>query len=187
MRRAAIAIVFLAAMAIAPAAAAKEITSVQVCGSDACVTTRDPTLLQGLMNGGGMGAPPQHPSGAIQLRARVTEPGGTVIGRFRNWWVPGTELMVGEDGAWITLPQNVVAVLEKLSDDLHPYRPERIGSSLAATSTPAAAPPPERTAAAGDDAEGGIDWLLIGGFCALAAVAATGLALLRRRPGGATP
>lgn len=187
MRRAVIAVAVLAALAVAPPAVAKEITSVKVCGADGCVTTRDPTLLQGLMGGGGLGAAPRHPSGAIQLRARVSEPGGEVIGRFSNWWVPGTELVVGEDGTWARLPRDAVVVLEKLSDDLHPFPPGSLGSSFAGTSSHAAPPPPVRPAAAGDDAQGGIDWLLVGGLCAVAAVAAAGLALLRRRPGGATP
>jgi hypothetical protein len=187
MRRAVIAVVLFAALAAAPAAAAKEITSAKVCGVDGCVTTRDPTLLQGLMGGGGLGVAPRPPARAIEVRARVSEPGGKVIGRFSNWWVPGTELMVGEDGIWMMLPRDAVAVLAKLSHDLQPFPPGRLESMFAGTSSHAAAPPPTTSRTTGGDVEGGVDWLLVGGLCALAVVAATGLTLLRRRPGGATP
>jgi hypothetical protein len=187
MRRAVIAVAVLAALAVVPAAVAKEVTSVQACGADGCVTSRDPALLQGLTNGGGPGQPPRHPAGAVRLRSRVSEPGGKVIARYDVWWVPGTRRIVAEDGGWLTLPRDVVAVVQRVTRGLHPYGPQRLGASFAGTSAHAAAPPPTRPAAAGDDADGGIDWLLVGGLCALAAVAATGLALLRRRPGGATP
>jgi hypothetical protein len=189
MRRAVIAVVVLAALAAAPAAVAKEITSVKICGADGCVTTEDSTLLQGMMSGAGAGSAPRHPSGAISLRSRITEPGGKVIGRISNWWVPGTQLIVAEDGNWWTLPAGAVVVLEKVSAELHPYSPDRLGARFAGTASNAAPSPPVRPApaTARGDGEGGIDWLLVGGLCALAAVAATGLALLRRRPGGATP
>jgi hypothetical protein len=182
MRRAVIAAVVLAALAVAPAAAAKEITSVKVCGADRCVTSRDATLLQGLMNGGGTGSAPQHPAGAIRLRSRVGEPGGGAF-HFTNWWVPGTGLLLVEDGGWITLPDRVAGVLETVSTGLRPYPARRLGLPAAAP-----APAPARPAPATDEADGGVDWLLVGGLCVIAAIAAGGLALvLRRRPGGATP
>jgi hypothetical protein len=188
MRRAVIAAAVLAAvLAAAPAAVAKEITSARICGADGCVTTRDDTVLQGLMQGGPPSDPPAHPSGAIRVRARVTEPGGEVIAGIVSWWVPGTRLLAAEDGSWIALPADVVRVLAKVADHLRPYGPDRLGARFVGTSSHAAPPAPVQTGTTSDE---GVDWLLfggVGGLCLVAALTAAGLAVVRRRPGGATP
>ena len=54
----------LIALVVAPAASAKEITRVRACGDGGCVTTKDPAILLGLMDGG----PPTVP------RTRVLRP-----------------------------------------------------------------------------------------------------------------
>jgi hypothetical protein len=186
VRRLIIAAAVAAAVVVgAPLAAAKEVTQAKVCGSDGCTTTRDPALLQGLMNGGPPADPPAHPSGAFRIQAKVVEPGGATIGRFTNWWVPRTQLVVGEDGGWSMLSPRVITAIASAAHGHKPFGPERLGASFAGTSSHAGAPPPIHTTPVTGDS-GGIDWMIA--VPAAVAVLAAGLAVLlvRRRPGGAT-
>jgi hypothetical protein len=192
MRRLVIAATAAAVLAWAPGAAAKEVTAVTACGPEHCSTTRDPAVLQAMMNGGTPSDPPSHPSGAIRLRAQIEEPGGEVVGRFTNWWVPRTAMLVGEDGTWIAMPHAAVRALDSATDGMKPFGPERLGSTFAGTSSHAAPPPPTNTRpAAAPDAgsDGGVPdglWLLVVPV-GLALAAGGALLLIRRRPGGATP
>jgi hypothetical protein len=169
MRRVVIAAVALATLAGAPTAAAKEITSVSVCGTGGCVTTHAAAIVRGLTDGGPASAAPAHPAGAVRLRARVTEPGGGTVGRFTTWWVPGTPKLLAEDGTWMDLPPATVAALARLH--LEPFGPERLGASFA----------PASPARVSGSAEGGVDWALAGVLAGAGALAAGALVLVRRR------
>jgi hypothetical protein len=185
MRRAALAVVVVVAavLAVPEAAAAKQITKVTACGTDRCVTSRDPAILQGLTNGGPPTVPPSTRGRLIRLRAAVAEkPGGRVIGRFGSWFVPSSGMLVAEDGTWMRLPAAATRSLRAISRDLSTFPASRIGAS--------GSPPPVTA-----PADGGIDWLLVvvPGAVALAGGAAL-LALARRRrpatggaPTGVTP
>src|SRR3954466_5613099 len=97
-------LVALAALVVAPAAAAKEITSVKACGDSGCVTTRDPAILQGLMNGGPPTVPPDAQRAVIRPTATGAErPGGAGVATFKSRWVPSLRLLVAEDGTWMSL------------------------------------------------------------------------------------
>jgi hypothetical protein len=194
VRRLVIAVTAAAALAWAPGAAAKQVTSVTACGVDGCVTTTDPAVLQAMMNGGAPSDPPAHPSGAIRLRSRIEEPDGTTIGRFVNWWVPRTAMLLSEDGMWIAIPHAAVQALDGVAADLEPFGPERLGARFADTGAHAAPPPPVSTVAApapapepaGDGGSALGAWL-VGVPVGVALAAAGALLLVRRRPGGATP
>jgi hypothetical protein len=161
---------------IASAAEAKEITKARACGSDRCVTTRDPAVLQGLMNGGPPTVPPRTDGPVIRLRSTVSEPGEGVVAHFRSWWVPSQRLLVSEDGTWMRLPTSAQNGLERVAGDLTPFPASDTGLATP-PETPAAAPP-------ADDGDGSA-WLLLlipAGALALAAVLE-----LRRRPRGDFP
>ena len=164
MTRLATLIVVLATLVVAPAAAAKEITTVKACGDDGCVTTKDPAILQGLMNGGPPTVPPHAQAPVVRLTATVAErPGGKVMARFHSQWVPSLGLLVGEDGTWMELPASAARALNAL--DRTPFP---------ATSSPAPAP------VAADD--GAPAWVLIVAGLAIAALLVGGvLYVLRRR------
>jgi hypothetical protein len=189
VRRLVIAVTAVVALAWAPGAAAKEVTSVTACGADRCVTTTNPAVMQAMMNGGPPADPPAHPSGAIRLRSRIDEPDGTTIGRTENWWVPRTAMLLAGDGTWIALPHAAVQALDGVAGDLAPFGHERLGSAFAATRSDAGAPPPARTAPAPapSDDGGAVDAWLIVVPVGVALAAAGALLLVRRRPGGATP
>jgi hypothetical protein len=153
MRRLAPIIALLALLVAVPAAQAKEITEVQVCGADDCVTTHDPAILNGLMNGGPPTIPQDPGAAMLRLKASISErPGGKEMGTTQSQWVPSLGLLVAEDGTWMKLPDDAARALNALALEPFPARP---GAAPSAQPTTAPAP-----AAAADD--GGIPaWLLI--------------------------
>jgi hypothetical protein len=187
MRRLIIAAVAAALLASAPVAAAKEVTAATVCGSDGCTTTQNRAFLQALMNGGGPADPPAHPSGAFRVRARISAPGEGVVARFTTWWVPRTQLLLAADGSWMTLSPRATEAVASAAHGHTPFGPERLGSSIAGTSSPAAPPPPLNPQPVSDDGGAAVDWWLIVVPAGVALAAAGALLLVRRRPGGATP
>lgn len=162
-------LVAIAALAAAPAAYAKEITKARVCGVDGCVTTRDPAILQGLMNGGPPTVPPNPAGGVISVRATVSAPDGTPAGQFTSWWVPSVRMLVAEDGTWMRLPARPMAVIERLAGRFEPFP----GSTIGLPDEPARHAPARATDGAGTN------WLLIA--LPIAAVAAGALLLVLRR------
>jgi LPXTG-motif cell wall-anchored protein len=160
MTRLATLIVVLATLVVVPAAAAKQITKVTACGDGGCVTTTDPAILTGLMNGGPPTVPSHTGAPAVRLTATISErPGGKAIARVHNQWVPSLGLLVAEDGTWMKLPADAARALDAL------------GVQPSAGPRPAAAPPAP--------ADGGAPtWLLVGAGLALAAAV---LFVLRRR------
>jgi hypothetical protein len=173
MRRAAILLAALAALAVPATASAKEITKVRVCGTDGCVTTHDQAVISGLTQGGPPTIPPSRTGDAVKVRAAIAErPGGKVFGHTTSWFLPHESLLVTEDGTWMRLPAGPAAALRRVSAQLAFFPASRVSGP----SEPAkpAAPAPR-------DDGGGIAWPLI---AALAAVLAVGAALLARRLGG---
>src|ERR1044072_7623247 len=109
----------LATLVVAPTAAAKEITSVKACGDSGCVTTKDPAILQGLMNGGPPTVPGDARAPVVRLTATITEPGGDAVGTVQSQWVPSLRLLVAEDGTWMELPAAAERALDAL--DVQPF------------------------------------------------------------------
>jgi hypothetical protein len=183
MRRAAIACLAVA-LAVPATASAKEITKVTVCGTDGCVSTHDPAILQGLTNGGPPTVPPSSRGAAVRLRSTIAE-GSTVLHRSTTWFLPASGLLVAEDGTWMRLPAAATSALVKLSAGLAFFPASKVGGVAAS-----AAPPPAPPAPAPSDSGSGAWWLLAA--VPLAAVGAL-LVARRRRPGdggapsGATP
>jgi hypothetical protein len=136
----------VAAMLFAPVASAKEITKVTACGSDDCVTTRDPAIRQGLMNGGPPTVPPSADNPVIRLRATISERGQGTIGHFTSWWVPESRVLVSEDGTWMSLSARAERSLQRIARDLAPFPASRMGITVT-PSKPAATPSGEPGAA----------------------------------------
>ncbi len=164
-------LVVLAALVVAPAATAKEITAVKACGESGCVTTKDPAILQGLMNGGPPTVPPDAQAPAVRLTATITEPGGDVVGTVQSQWVPSRGLLVAEDGTWMVLPASAERALNALA-----VRPFPVPGAPQSAASPAPAPP-----------DGGAPtWLLIVTGLALAGVLVAA-ALYAQRPRQSRP
>ena len=169
MRTAAL-IALAVALVAAPAAQAKEITKARVCGVDECATTRDPAVLQALMNGGPPTVPPNPAGGVISLRDTIAEPDGTPVGQFTSWWVPSVRMLVAEDGSWMQLSSHSKAAIERVTARFEPFP----GSTIGLPDEPAPAP----AAPAAADTGGGTPWALIAILAA--ALGAGALVALRR-------
>src|SRR5215217_4251826 len=160
----------LAALLLLPAtAAAKEITKVTVCGVDRCETSRDPVLLQGLMQGGPPTTPPER-GGVVRVRATVAEPDGTVITHFNSHWVQERGVLVAEDGTWMQMPDDFAVVMDKIGSTVELLPADEV--------FPAPAPAPAQAPAPADDSS--FPWWL----GAVPVVIAVGLAIVRRRRPG---
>src|SRR5689334_417511 len=98
-----------AALATAPAAAAKEIGAARICGVSACVTSTDEAALMRLAQSsaplGAAGIPKASPY--YRIRFQVREPGHGVVGSWVSWWVPskGAMSVLDESGspAWSSI------------------------------------------------------------------------------------
>jgi hypothetical protein len=164
---------------VAPAVAdAKEIKKARVCGVDACVTTQDHGVLQGMMNGGPPTVPPSTDGAAFRVTGAIVEPGHGVVAHVHSWWVPSLLTLVGEDGTWMPLDPASAKAFERVTRGLTAIPGAKTGLAVSAPAEPKAPPAPA------DD--GGMPvWVPIGVVAAIAAAGAA--ALLRRRPRGDAP
>jgi hypothetical protein len=170
MRRLAPIIALLALLVAVPAAHAKQIVKVQVCGVDDCVTTKDPSIIAGLSDGGPPTVPPDSRREVLRLTSTIAErPGGKTMGTFTSQWVPSLGLLVAEDGTWMKLPGQAARALNGLG--LQPFPAPR-------TSQPVKPPPPD---------DGAPTWLLIVGALALAGALLAAVLLAQRPPRRSLP
>ena len=101
------------ALAAAPAAAAKELKSAQVCGADGCTTAGDSGDRALLVEGG----PPRTPPTAapFYMLRMVVDTGGGHTDRFEVTAVPERRALRGLDGTWMEMPPDMAAVVSKLA------------------------------------------------------------------------
>jgi hypothetical protein len=179
-------------LAAAPAATAKEIAKVEVCGQGDCnvlvpgsgppgneLKQRD---LQALTEVVGPADPPPAPSGWFRVRVTI-EHEGVDASSWTNAWVPSARLLrardeTGKGYVWFTVPRDTALSFRKVTHRLHPL------PAATLRGLDAKLPPPhvDRVVTApGPPARGdGVPW----GWIALAlALALAGLAAawLRRR------
>jgi hypothetical protein len=130
----------VAALALAPAASAKEITKAEVCGADGCSAAAAADR-QTLASGGGSRTAP---AAAPFYVVRIAVDGGD--GHPQSWEttaVPARRALRADDGTWLDMPPDVAAVITKLTADRRPFP----ASGL----TGAAPPPKPRPAPAADN------------------------------------
>ena len=121
-------VVAVAALALAPAALAKEVLGLQLCGSSGCATDKHAAVMAG-------------PAGPLSSDARSASPAklgkwfrgellmgdhGKVYGRMAFYFVPDGSLIVlpGHDGqttAWESAGGRTKATLERLAARLEPF------------------------------------------------------------------
>jgi hypothetical protein len=138
MRRTLVLTVALA-LAVAPAAAAKEIVKGQVCGPDGCNAVTDHAALPVLGNGG----PPRTPPTAApyyDVRLTVAEGDQSFTSSFAA--VPSRHAARADDGTWMEMPPDVTALVRKYAAG----QPAYPASELAGW----AAPAPKPASSAGD-------------------------------------
>jgi hypothetical protein len=117
MRRALV-LAFVLAAAVAPAAAAKEITKAEVCGPDGCTAVADRAVLPVLGNGG---QPRTPPAAAPYYEVRLTVAEGDQDFTWSVAAVPARHAQRADDGTWMDLPPDATALVRKYAAGRRPY------------------------------------------------------------------
>jgi hypothetical protein len=97
------------ALAVAPAAVAKEITKAEVCGADGCTSVDDADGRLALTEGG----PPRTPPTAApyyEVKMEMDHSGG---GAFSYTAVPDRRAYRADDGGWYEMPPAMVVAVAK--------------------------------------------------------------------------
>jgi hypothetical protein len=178
MRRALV-ISVLSLLAMAPAAGAKEVGALVLCGADGCHGVPGEAARRAFMDSSMTAPAPDRAEPFLQLRVRIDE-GGTQAFRFAVRWLPGADVIRSPDDrgyAMWTRPSAVLSrALRRAARGLEP-------KPAAALGTLRTAPPPRAqvdevfTPAARSD-EGGTSSL--GMAAGAGALALLGAGLVRR-------
>ena len=162
-------------LALAPAAAAKEIQSARACGADGC---RNVTALitETSLEGGPPGAAPHARAPFYVMRYTMRE--GPQRVRFSTIFVPSAGKIRNADGRWMNPPESSVAELRRAVRDITPYPAARLPlpPPLPASALPASAPPAR-------DTGGGVPvlvWALLAAAGIAALAGAARMVVLRR-------
>lgn len=196
MRRATALLALLAAAVLAPAgpAAAKELTTLSVCGADGCVSRTD--RLAGAKRGHDglldVGTPMADPGAApfVRLKLGIGDGRGRVFGREVMVFVPRSGLVRAGDGVWYRLPPAGLAFFRAAARGVAQLPASRLPPPPAPPPAPpaepvAAAPPAHHAPAAPAGHDGGPSAALVVGLAGFAlAVAACGSFAWRRRRAG---
>ena len=112
-------------LAAAPAAVAKEVEQVQVCGPDDCATVGDENARMTIIDGGPPRTPPTE---APYWEVRVTmvmsaeETGGAAEEHAWSFAaVPSKDAARAEDGTWMQPPREATALVKEYSEGIDPY------------------------------------------------------------------
>lgn len=88
-----------AALALPGAAAAKEVTALDVCGTDGCTRIADRAVLRGFEQGSELAqAPPAGPQRPYVVRVRVRDDAGASRVGWTTLWLPAAGVMASDDG-----------------------------------------------------------------------------------------
>jgi hypothetical protein len=105
-------------LAVAPAAAAKEITKAEVCGPDGCTAVADRAVLPILGNGG---PPRTPPTAAPYYDVRITMAEGDQNATWSFAAVPARHAMRADDGTWMEMAPDAAALVTKTAAGRTPY------------------------------------------------------------------
>ena len=129
-------------LAVAPAAAAKEITKAEVCGPDGCTAVADGAVAPILGNGG---PPRTPPTAAPYYDVRLTVDEGDQDATWSFAAVPARHAMRADDGTWMEMAPDVAALVTKTAAGRKPYpASEMVGWSAAPDPKPSRPPPTAR-------------------------------------------
>jgi hypothetical protein len=145
MRRIVLMAVLLVPLSAASPAAAKEVLSVTVCGTNDCSTSREGGFMRAMTDVGPPTDAPQRPARFYRLVVAVGE-GDEVAGRDELSWVPSAGVLLTVDGTWIAARPEIRSGLDGLTRGLVALPAARLAGFPAAASEPAAPPPRESPA-----------------------------------------
>jgi hypothetical protein len=181
-------LILLLVLALPASASAKEFTSLKVCGTNGCHTTRDKTQLSDAMAVEPQAAP-DHGAPFYRVRITIGAPGQHDEGTMHSQWIPSLGLLRNGDGPLVefSLPHPPTdRMLRRLSGGLAPFpaaKLGRIGGAPQSARVDEVVAAPTNSGGGNDDGDGG------GGSAwawSLLSIAPAGLAfwLYRRRRGG---
>ena len=110
------------ALAVAPAAVAKEITKAEVCGPDGCSAVGGRRVAPILANGG---PPRTPPTAAPYYDVRLTMAEGDENSTWSFAAVPARHAMRADDGTWMEMPPDMAALVTKTAAGRKPTRRAR--------------------------------------------------------------
>src|SRR5512133_2572673 len=88
-----------AALALPGAAAAKEVTALEVCGTDGCTRIADRATLRGFEQGSELAqAPPAGAQRSYVVRVRIRDDAGASQVGWTTLWLPAAGVMAFDDG-----------------------------------------------------------------------------------------
>ena len=177
------------ALLIAPAAGAKRISKMEVCGTSHCATLPgDGDDLEALLVGGATAGPPDGPAPWYVVRTTVRPSRGEDFEpfSFREAYVPSAGLLrVRAEGGgyeWRTVGTAYAAAMKKATAGLDPRPAARLrGLEPVQANVDEVVPPPAREEAGGD----GFAWWIVMAAGAAGLIAA--LAIYGRRRGRTVP
>jgi hypothetical protein len=105
-------------LALAPAAAAQEIKKAEVCGPDGCSNVDDHGSFVTLANGG---PPRMPPTAAPYYDVRITMAEGDTVATWSFAAVPSQHAMRVDDGSWLEMPPEEVALIRRTAAGREPY------------------------------------------------------------------
>jgi hypothetical protein len=167
------------------AAAAKEISSLNVCGTDGCHSIKAHAALRGFLDGGYETPAPARNGAFFAVKVRMRY-GGQDAGGPTVQYLPAANLIRAEADfgkhAWTRPAGATAAALRRAARGLRPYPAEELAPVRDTSPAPAASPPARvsRPAPGGGSSRLG---LAGGAGVLLATLAAAGIAVRRRRAG----
>jgi hypothetical protein len=127
------------ALALPAAAGAKEITALDVCGTDGCTRISDRSILRGFEQGSELAeAPPSGRRRSYALRIRVRDEAGVERTGWTTLWLPSAHLMAFDDGQPGATFTPVPPALERALRSAARGHTARAARRFAAASPPAA-------------------------------------------------
>ena len=182
----------LIVLALPPAAGAKEVGSLALCGTDGCHAVKGSEAKRDFENGATDAQPPARAESFLELRVKIRAHEGERIPGFSLRYLPAAGLLRGVDergyAAWTRPGPTLAAALERAARGLRPKPAALLGSLRAAPPAKArvdevVAPPVARDAVGGD----GVPWLVLAGGGAALALGLAALRTRRRRRSAGRP
>ena len=171
----------LATLALSAAAGAKEITALDVCGTDGCTRIADRAVLRGFEQGSELAeAPPAGRHRSYVLRVRVRDEAGVARTGWTSLWLPAAHLIAFANGRPGAVFTPAPPALERVLRSAARGHTARAARRFAAASEPAARVA-EVVPAPAPDAAGGEPTLMWTGGAGVVLLLAAGAWRARRR------
>jgi hypothetical protein len=177
----------LTLLAVAPGAAAKEVTGMKICGREGCAPLKHSVAQSFHDDGSIYGRPLAHDPGPVRgfrLMMFFGDGAGETVGRVSLAYAPALRAVLSTDAVpatpWQRVSPAAARHLDRAAGALTPFAAKRLRSADAGVTKPKVWKPWKEAAAADAD-DGGVPTPLLAGVPAVALLLGLGLLVLRRR------